>query len=86
MLCAEDQDRTGDPTIFSRVLYQLSYLGSDAYSTLWRVDCQEIGFFTLIQRIHPELEDMGFLCILRAAHLGSWEELAAGCPAEELLE
>ena len=24
---AESQDRTGDPTIFSRVLYQLSYLG-----------------------------------------------------------
>jgi hypothetical protein len=24
---AENQDRTGDPTIFSRVLYQLSYLG-----------------------------------------------------------
>ena len=25
--CAETQDRTGDTTIFSRVLYQLSYLG-----------------------------------------------------------
>ena len=24
---AESQDRTGDTTIFSRVLYQLSYLG-----------------------------------------------------------
>ena len=26
-LSAETQDRTGDTTIFSRVLYQLSYLG-----------------------------------------------------------
>ncbi len=25
--CAESQNRTGDTTIFSRVLYQLSYLG-----------------------------------------------------------
>ncbi len=24
---AKSRDRTGDPTIFSRVLYQLSYLG-----------------------------------------------------------
>mgnify|MGYP000961139197 CR=1 FL=1 len=44
VLCAEDQDRTGDPTIFSRVLYQLSYLGSDAYSTLCGGECQENGF------------------------------------------
>ena len=27
-LCAERQNRTVDTTIFSRVLYQLSYLGS----------------------------------------------------------
>ena len=39
--CAEDQDRTGDPTIFSRVLYQLSYLGIDANSNLSVYDCQE---------------------------------------------
>ena len=26
---AEDQSRTGDTTIFSRVLYQLSYLGTN---------------------------------------------------------
>jgi hypothetical protein len=44
--CAEDQDRTGDPTIFSRVLYQLSYLGSDAYSNLCSNDCQEIRFLS----------------------------------------
>ena len=25
---AKSRDRTGDPTIFSRVLYQLSYLGT----------------------------------------------------------
>lgn len=27
LLCAEDQDRTGDPPLFRRMLYQLSYLG-----------------------------------------------------------
>ena len=25
--CAEDQDRTGDPSLFRGMLYQLSYLG-----------------------------------------------------------
>ena len=34
VVCAESQNRTGDTAIFSRVLYQLSYLG-------WRVDCTE---------------------------------------------
>ena len=36
---AESQDRTGDPTIFSRVLYQLSYLGKQPlfYSTRIRL-------------------------------------------------
>ncbi len=27
VFCAEDQDRTGDPSLFRRMLYQLSYLG-----------------------------------------------------------
>src|SRR5439155_25949054 len=31
--CAEGQNRTGDTTIFSRVLYQLSYLGTRRYSS-----------------------------------------------------
>ncbi len=30
---AESQDRTGDTAIFSRVLYQLSYLGQSALVT-----------------------------------------------------
>ena len=30
---AEGQNRTGDTTIFSRVLYQLSYLGTSRYSS-----------------------------------------------------
>ena len=38
---AESQIRTGDTAIFSRVLYQLSYLGlpvrSGAYTTSWAV-------------------------------------------------
>jgi hypothetical protein len=44
--CAEDQDRTGDPTIFSRVLYQLSYLGSGVYSNRSYNECQEFGLKT----------------------------------------
>ena len=27
VFCAEDQDRTGDPSLFRGMLYQLSYLG-----------------------------------------------------------
>ncbi len=38
---AETQDRTVDTAIFSRVLYQLSYLGSCSYCTRWGEDCQE---------------------------------------------
>jgi hypothetical protein len=38
---AESQIRTGDTAIFSRVLYQLSYLGPAAqskhYTTSWRI-------------------------------------------------
>ena len=44
---AETQDRTGDTAIFSRVLYQLSYLGQCIISLLsvWdftrtQIDCQ----------------------------------------------
>jgi hypothetical protein len=33
---AESQDRTGDTAIFSRVLYQLSYLGPMANQALGR--------------------------------------------------
>ena len=32
-MSAETRDRTEDPTIFSRVLYQLSYLGNGFYFT-----------------------------------------------------
>jgi hypothetical protein len=31
---AEDQDRTGDPSLFRGMLYQLSYLGEMSYSKL----------------------------------------------------
>ncbi len=39
---AESQNRTGDTAIFSRVLYQLSYLGLNvrAYCTQLQGDCQ----------------------------------------------
>ena len=45
---AESQNRTGDTAIFSRVLYQLSYLGLNvhalfpehAYCTYMQGDCQ----------------------------------------------
>ena len=54
---AETQDRTGDTAIFSRVLYQLSYLGqthiyllSGGDFTRTYVDCQEIS--TLKMTIH----------------------------------
>jgi hypothetical protein len=56
---AETQDRTGDTAIFSRVLYQLSYLGLETFRplsgcdfTLGEGDCQAkvqsgfYGFFT----------------------------------------
>ena len=40
---AETQDRTGDTAIFSRVLYQLSYLGLTERGDFTRTakDCQE---------------------------------------------
>ena len=44
---AETQDRTGDTAIFSRVLYQLSYLGQRIFLLSVRdftrtyIDCQE---------------------------------------------
>ena len=37
---AESQNRTGDTAIFSRVLYQLSYLGGPAHSKLPSRACQ----------------------------------------------
>lgn|GEM_PF-1808766 len=42
VLGAENQVRTGDPTIFSRVLYQLSYLGVFAA----RFRSQSVAYFT----------------------------------------
>jgi hypothetical protein len=47
---AETQDRTGDTAIFSRVLYQLSYLGQSILLLSVRdftrtyIDCQEKAF------------------------------------------
>ncbi len=32
IICAKDQDRTGDPSLFRGMLYQLSYLGDYWYS------------------------------------------------------
>jgi hypothetical protein len=56
---AETQDRTGDTAIFSRVLYQLSYLGLETFRpssgrdfTRREVDCQaslEKGFTIISQ-------------------------------------
>jgi len=46
---AETGNRTQDTTIFSRVLYQLSYLGELVYSTRGVGECQE---------------DEGYLCAL----------------------
>ena len=49
--CAESQNRTGDTTIFSRVLYQLSYLGVPRLRsdfTRMREECQENGGIVLL--------------------------------------
>jgi hypothetical protein len=48
--CAESQNRTGDTAIFSRVLYQLSYLGRIAHS--YRTDAQIVPVTgTLVKKI-----------------------------------
>ena len=45
-LSAEAQDRTADTAIFSRVLYQLSYLGGSAdYSTVETLSCQAMFWY-----------------------------------------
>jgi hypothetical protein len=41
---AEGQNRTGDTMIFSHVLYQLSYLGTDAVSDCARFPVQVAEF------------------------------------------
>ncbi len=76
VLSAENQDRTGDPTIFSRVLYQLSYLGIllialGQKATLILPDILEIVgdlshfFLNLPRRLFDDLED----AVLRPARL-----------------
>jgi hypothetical protein len=51
---AETQDRTGDTAIFSRVLYQLSYLGECIFLLSVRdftrtyIDCQEKALTALL--------------------------------------
>ncbi len=34
LICGQSQDRTGDPTLFRRVLYRLSYLAKDCKNSL----------------------------------------------------
>ncbi len=46
MLNAETGNRTQDTTIFSRVLYQLSYLGKCCYFTWMIKRCQDLVFDT----------------------------------------
>ena len=87
MYGAEDQDRTGDPTIFSRVLYQLSYLGSDAYSNLCGIDCQETGKLEeLIQRCGRNFKNVAAFGVFRTFHLSDREEFSPCDPAEVFLE
>jgi hypothetical protein len=47
--CAETGNRTQDTTIFSRVLYQLSYLGKLGYFNRMQVGCQAVFDITFSQ-------------------------------------
>lgn len=97
VLCAENQDRTGDPTIFSRVLYQLSYLGIlllalGQKATLILPDFLEIVgdlshcFWNLPRRLFGDLEN----AVLRPARLAfnfaRGIEFARTCPTYQFLK
>ena len=47
MESAEGQNRTGDTTIFSRVLYQLSYLGTRTYCSRGSAQSTSLSEMTL---------------------------------------
>jgi hypothetical protein len=59
LLSAESQNRTGDTAIFSRMLYQLSYLGITLWSEHILTDALAFVKKLLVQGVPQRNEDSG---------------------------
>ena len=67
LLNAETGNRTQDTTIFSRVLYQLSYLGKFCYFNRMLKGCQDFWFLHSLSRTpenHAKMRGHNTKCVL----------------------